>query len=64
VPLLNDTIARVRQEISAGKSEKEVADEGLPEIWKPWFAPNAVPGGHDFMRRIYATLAHTSNPDQ
>jgi cyclase len=64
VPLLNETIARVRQEISAGKSEKEVADEGLPEIWKPWFAPNAVSGGHDFMRRIYATLAHTSNPDQ
>src|SRR5271156_1173469 len=62
VPLLNETITRVRQEISAGKSEKEVADEGLPELWKPWFAPNAVPAEHDFIRRIYATLAHTSNP--
>jgi cyclase len=64
VPLLNQTIALVRREIAAGKSEKEVADAGLPEIWKQWFAPHAVPGGHDFMRQIYATLAHTNRLDQ
>jgi cyclase len=64
VSLLKGTIEQVRQEISAGKSEKDVTDEGLPEIWTPWFAPNAVPADHDFMQRIYVTLAHTSNPDQ
>jgi cyclase len=64
LPLLNQTIALVRKEIAAGKSEKDVADAGLPEIWKPWFAPHAVPAGHDFMRRIYATLTHTNKLDQ
>jgi cyclase len=64
LPLLNQSIALVRQQIAAGKSEKEVADAGLPEIWKAWFAPQAVPGGHDFMRQIYATLAHTNELDQ
>jgi uncharacterized small protein (DUF1192 family) len=49
VRLLNETIALVRQEIAAGKSEKDVADAGLPELWKPWFAPNAVPPEHDFI---------------
>jgi cyclase len=64
VPLLNETIARVRQEIAAGKSEKDVASAGLPDIWKPWFAPHAVPAGHGFMQAIYATLAHTNDPNQ
>ncbi|MGA7624525.1 MAG: MBL fold metallo-hydrolase [Candidatus Acidiferrales bacterium] len=64
VSLLNATIERVRREISAGKAEKEIVDEGLPEIWKPWFAPKNVPSEHDFMQRIYATLTHTSNLDQ
>jgi hypothetical protein len=36
----------------------------MPEIWKPWFAPHAVPAGHDFLRQIYATLAHTNKLDQ
>jgi hypothetical protein len=61
---LNQTIALVRQGIAAGKSEKDVADTGLPEIWKPWFAPHAAPAGHEFMRQIYATLAHTNKLDQ
>jgi glyoxylase-like metal-dependent hydrolase (beta-lactamase superfamily II) len=64
VPLLNQTIALVRQEIAAGKTEKEVADAGLPEIWKAWFAPQAAPAGHDFVRQIYATLNHTDVLDQ
>jgi glyoxylase-like metal-dependent hydrolase (beta-lactamase superfamily II) len=64
LPLLNQTIALVRQQIAAGKSEKEVADAGLPEIWKPWFAPQAVPAARDFMRQIYATLVHTNKLDQ
>src|ERR1700732_1558445 len=49
VPLLDQTIAQVRQEVSAGKIEKEIVAEGLPEIWKPWFAPGAVPVGRGFM---------------
>jgi cyclase len=64
LPLLNQTIALVRQDIAAGKSEKDVADTGLPEIWKPWFAPHAAPAGHEFTRQIYATLAHTNKLDQ
>ena len=64
VPLLEQTIAHVRQEISAGKNEKEVVAAGLPEIWKPWFAPSAVPAAHDFLHQIYATLTHTSSLDQ
>lgn len=64
VPLLQQTIEHVRQEISTGKSEKDIVAEGLPEIWKPWFAPKPVPAEHDFMQRVYATLAHTSNLDQ
>jgi cyclase len=64
LPLLNQTIALVRQDIAAGKSEKEVVDAGLPEVWKPWFAPQAVPAGHDLMQQIYRTLAHTNTLDQ
>jgi len=64
VQLLNETVALVRQEIAAGKSENEVAEAGLPEIWKPWFAPGAVPAEHEFMQGIYATLTHTNTLNQ
>lgn len=64
LPLLNDTIALVRREIAEGKTEKEVSDAGLPELWKPWFAPEALPGAHNFMARVYKTLAHTNPIDQ
>jgi len=64
VQLLNETVALVRKEIAAGKSEKEVAEAGLPEIWEPWFAPSAVPTEHEFMQGIYATLTHTNNLNQ
>ena len=64
VQLLNETIAPVRQEIAAGKSEKEIADAGLPKIWKPWLAPGTVPSERDFMQEIYATLTHTSDLSQ
>jgi glyoxylase-like metal-dependent hydrolase (beta-lactamase superfamily II) len=47
LPLLEQTIAHVRQEISAGKNEKKIVDEGLPEIWRPWFAPIALPVDRD-----------------
>ena len=64
VQFLNETVALVRREIAAGTSEKDVAEAGLPELWKPWFAPDAVPAEHDFMRGIYATLTHTNNLNQ
>jgi cyclase len=64
VQLLNETVALVRQEIAGGKSENEVVEAGLPEIWKPWFAPDAVPAEHEFMQGIYATLNHTNNLNQ
>ena len=64
VPLLEQTIAHVRQEVSAGKSEKEIVAEGLPETWKLWFAPGAVPVDNDYLHQIYATVTHTSNLNQ
>jgi len=64
VQLLNETVALVRQEIAAGRSEKDVASAGLPDLWKPWFAPDAVPAEHEFMQGIYATLTHTNNLNQ
>jgi glyoxylase-like metal-dependent hydrolase (beta-lactamase superfamily II) len=64
VQLLNETIAFVRQEITAGKTQKEVAEAGLPKIWRPWFAPDAVPAEHEFMQGIYATLTHANDLNQ
>jgi len=64
VQILNATIDGVRREIAAGKTEKEIADAGLPLIWAPWFAPKKFSGGHDFMRAIYGSVQHTNNPDQ
>ena len=64
VRLLNESFALVRQEIAAGKSEKDVADAGLPQLWKPWFAPAPVPAEHEFMRGIYEALTHTNNLNQ
>jgi cyclase len=64
VQLLNDTLALVRQEIAAGQSEKQVTDAGLPALWKPWYAPAAVPAEHEFMQAIYAALAHTNDVNQ
>jgi len=64
VQLLNETIALVRQEIAAGKSEKEIANAGLPKIWNPWFAPATVPPEPDFMQEIYATVTHTNDLNQ
>ncbi len=64
LPILNATIDGVRRDIAAGKSEKEIADAGLPAIWAPWFAPQKLPGGHGFMRAIYGSLQHTNPVNQ
>jgi cyclase len=64
VQLLNETIALVRQEIAAGKTEREIADAGLPKLWKPWFSPDALPPEREFMQEIYATVTHTNNLNQ
>ncbi|HKW35269.1 MAG TPA: MBL fold metallo-hydrolase [Candidatus Acidoferrum sp.] len=64
VQLLNETFALVRQEIAAGKSEKEIAGAGLPNIWKPWFAPENASAERDFMHEIYAAVTHTNDLNQ
>ncbi|MGA2887202.1 MAG: MBL fold metallo-hydrolase [Terracidiphilus sp.] len=64
ISLLEHTMVHVRKEISYGKTEKEIVDERLPEVWKPWFAPQAIPVDRDFMQAIYSTVTHTSNLDQ
>jgi cyclase len=64
VQILNATIEGVRRDIAAGKTEKEIADAGLPGIWAPWFAPKKFSGGQDFMRSIYGSLQHTNPVNQ
>jgi cyclase len=41
--LLNDSIERVKKEIAAGKTDKEIQEEGLPQKWKNWPAADNVP---------------------
>ena len=64
VQILNATIDDVRRDIAAGKTEKEIADPGLPAIWAPWFAPKKFSGGQGFMKAIYGSLQHTNPHDQ
>jgi cyclase len=64
VKLLDATIEQVRQEISAGQSEKEIVDRGLRADWAPWFAPQPVPDGKYFIDVIYGTLKHLNKRNQ
>jgi cyclase len=64
VKLLSATIEQVRQELSAGKSEREILDQGLPAGWAPWFAPQPVPDGKYFVDVIYGTLTHKNKRNQ
>src|SRR6202041_2961842 len=64
VKLLNATIEQVRQEIAAGKSEKEIVDTGLPADWATWFAPKPAPDGKYFVDIIWGTLTHKNKHDQ
>jgi cyclase len=64
VALLKETIALVRKEIAAGKTEKEIASAGLPKFWEPWFAPERVPSESDFMQQVYASVTHTNDLNQ
>jgi cyclase len=41
--LLNDSIEQVKKEIAAGKTDKEIQEEGLPQKWKNWPAADNVP---------------------
>jgi cyclase len=64
VKLLNATIEQVRQQLSAGKSEQEIVDQGLPADWAPWFAPHTVPDGKYLVDAIYGTLTHKNKHNQ
>jgi cyclase len=64
VKLLNATIEQVRQEIGAGKSEREIVDQGLPADWAAWFAPKPAPDGKYFVDIIWGTLTHKNKHDQ
>jgi cyclase len=64
VKLLNATIEQVRQEIAAGKSEKEIVDTGLPADWATWFGPKPAPDGKYFVDIIWGTLTHKNKHDQ
>jgi cyclase len=64
VKLLNVTIEQVREEIAAGKSEREIVDQGLPADWAQWFAPKPAPDGKYFVDIIWGTLTHKNKHDQ
>ena len=64
VQLVNQTVALVRQKIAAGNGEKDVADAGLPDLWKSWYAPGSIPAEQEFMRGIYASLTNTNDLNQ
>jgi len=64
VKLLNATIEQVRQEIAAGKTEREIVDQGLPADWAVWFAPKPAPDGKYFVDIIWGTLSHKNRPNQ
>lgn len=64
VKLLNATIEQVRQEIVAGKTEREIVDQGLPADWAVWFAPKAAPDGKYLVDIIWGTLTHKNKHDQ
>jgi len=55
VQALDDTIFRVKQEIAAGESLKEIQDGGLPEKWKAWAARSGLPAA-TWMKLIYVSL--------
>jgi len=57
VQFLGDSLALVRAEIAAGKSEEEIKAAGLPEKWKSW--PETSRAGIDgFLENVYKSLAH------
>jgi cyclase len=59
VDFLNDTIASVRAQIAAGKSDEEIQAAGLSEKWRNW--PAEGNGGvRYFLHSIYNSL---TNPD-
>jgi cyclase len=64
LPILNAQIERVRREIAAGKSRKEIEAEGLAADWAPWFAPKKFSGGQDFLGQIYGSIQHTNEVNQ
>ena len=56
VQLLTDAIARVKSEIAAGKTDKEIQAEGLPEKWKQWPDADNAPMVPRLNHMIYRTL--------
>jgi cyclase len=56
VQLLDDAIAHVKSEIAAGKTDKEIQAEGLPEKWKQWPAADNGPMVPRLNHMIYRTL--------
>jgi cyclase len=56
VELLRDAIAHVKSEVAAGKTDKEIQAEGLPEKWKQWPAADNIPEIPRLNHMIYRTL--------
>jgi len=56
VELLRDAIAHVKSELAAGKTDKEIQAEGLPEKWKQWPAADNLDMVPRLNHMIYRTL--------
>jgi cyclase len=56
VQLLNDAIAQVKNEIAAGKTDKQIQDQGLPEKWRNWPAADNAPLVPRLNHMIFSSL--------
>ena len=54
--LLRDSIAQVKREMAAGKSDAEIQAEGLPEKWRTWPAADNAPFVPELKHLIYLSL--------
>ncbi len=56
VELLKDAIARVKEGIAEGKTDREIQAWGLPAKWRQWLAPEEAPDAPRLNHMIYRTL--------
>lgn len=56
--LLTDSIAQVKGEIAAGKTQAQIESEGLPEKWRSWPAADNDPDVSQLNHLIYLSLTH------
>jgi cyclase len=56
--LLRDSIAQVKRDIAASKTEAQIQSEGLPANWKSWPAADNAPEVPELLHLIYLSLTN------